>query len=58
MDNPWLPIIRHLLQAFAGALTARGIIDGSMEEAVVGFGVSASTIAWYYLEQRKKKAAP
>lgn len=58
MDNPWLPIIRHALQALAGALTARGVIDGSMEEAIVGLGVSAATILWYYLEQRRKRLEP
>lgn len=54
----WLPIIRHALQALAGALTTRGLIDGSMEEAIVGLGVSVATILWYYLEQRRKKAKP
>ena len=53
--NLWLPIIRHALQALAGALAARGLIDGSVEEAIVGFGVSAATILWYYLEQRRKR---
>lgn len=52
----WLPILRHALQAIAGFLAAKGIIDGSMEEAIVGFGVSAATIAWFWWERRKRSA--
>lgn len=51
----FLPIVRHLLQAVAGALAARGYIDDSISEAIIGLGVSAFTLAWWGIEKAIKQ---
>lgn len=40
-------IVRALLQAIAGALTARGItIENSATEAIIGGVIALGTVAW------------
>jgi hypothetical protein len=51
----FLPIVRHALQALAGALVAQGYLDASMTEAVIGLGVSAFTLAWWGIERSIKQ---
>lgn len=55
----FLPIVRHLLQAVAGALAARGYIDDSISEAIIGLGVSVFTLVWWGIEFviRKRREA-
>jgi hypothetical protein len=52
------PYLRHVLQIGAGALTTRGIIDASLEEALVGVGVSIFTFVWAYFARRNAKPLP
>lgn len=52
----FLPIVRHALQALAGALVAQGYLDASMTEAVIGLGVSAFTLAWWGIEKAIKQS--
>ena len=48
-------IVRALLQAIAGALTARGItIENSATEAIIGGVIALGTVVWSI---KSKKAA-
>lgn len=48
-----LPIIRHALTTAAGALVAKGLVDASMSDQVVGALMTLSTVAWSIIEKMK-----
>lgn len=52
-----ISIARHGGQLLAGILTTRGIIEGSMQETVIGIVVSVATLAWYLWDRSRKKTA-
>jgi phosphate/sulfate permease len=48
-------VVRALLQAIAGALTARGItIENSATEAIIGGVIALGTVAWSIKSKAKK----
>ena len=51
MDLTVLGVARHILQLAAGALLARGYIDASGVDLVIGAGVSAVTLGWYLVKR-------
>ncbi len=40
-------LLRHVLQLAAGALVARGFIEASMVESVVGGALALTSAGWY-----------
>jgi hypothetical protein len=52
-----ISIARHGGQLLAGILTTRGIIEGSMQETVIGIVVSLATLAWYLWDRSRNKTA-
>lgn len=52
-----LPIIRHTLTTAAGALVAKGLVDASMTDQVVGALMTLGTVGWSIIE-KMKTAAP
>lgn len=50
------PYARHVIQLLAGALTTHGFIHSSLEQMLVGAGVSVFTLVWAYFARRN--AAP
>lgn len=50
------PYVRHALQLGAGALVARGIIDASMAELLIGSVASLFSFAWMWFA--RKPATP
>jgi hypothetical protein len=48
--------VRMGIQAGAGALVARGFIDNSVSEALIGGLMSLSSVAWWLVWNRKRKA--
>lgn len=49
------PYLRHALQLGAGALVARGTIDASMAELLVGSVASAFAFAWMWFSRKPAK---
>lgn len=48
-------IVRALLQAIAGALTARGVtIENSATEAIIGGIIALGTVVWSIKSKAKK----
>lgn len=47
-----LGITRHLLTMAAGVLVARGVIDASAADTLVGAGAAIVGVAWSVLEKR------
>ena len=48
-----LSIARHGGQLLAGYLISKGIIDGSMQETIIGLVVSAATLGWFLYSKKK-----
>jgi hypothetical protein len=48
------PVLRHALAAGAGALMARGYIDATGAEMLVGLGLSVANFGWYVVEKKVK----
>ncbi len=48
-----VPVLRHVLQIGAGALVAKGAIDESVAQQLVGLGVSVGTLIWYGWSKKK-----
>lgn len=46
-------IVRAGLQGLAGALVAKGIVDASITEPLVGAGLSIAGLVWSYFAHRK-----
>lgn len=46
-------MVRHALTALGGVLVARGVIDESLVEPLVGTGLAAFGVAWSLLENQK-----
>ncbi len=57
MDLTLIGAARHMLQLGAGALLARGFIDASGVDMVVGAGVSAVTLGWYLVKRYMARKA-
>lgn len=56
LTNPAVTgVARHLLQVGAGVLLAHGYIDASGVDVIVGFGLSALTLASYLIPRLVKK---
>lgn len=45
-------IVRHFLQLGAGALAAKGVVDGGATELIIGAGMSIATLAWYLITSK------
>lgn len=54
--STFLPTLRHVFQYGAGFLTSKGVIDGSLEETVVGIGVGVVTLVWWFVTKQKPEA--
>ncbi len=50
------PVLRHVLQFVAGALVMKGYIDEGTSEAVVGIGMGAFTVLWFFLTKPSANA--
>ena len=47
-------LLRHGLQLGAGALVARGYLEASMVESVVGAALTLATAGWYVAAGRRR----
>jgi hypothetical protein len=50
-----LGIVRHILTLVGGGFVAKGHIDASTAETVVGALISLSGVAWSILEKNNRK---
>lgn len=57
MDLTIVGVVRHLLQLGAGALLARGVIDASGVDLIVGAGVSLVTLGSYLVKRYSARKA-
>jgi hypothetical protein len=53
MPDPFIGLLRHVLQIAGGVLMARGIIDPTGWDLVVGAATSAATAGSYLYSRRR-----
>lgn len=53
MQDLTLGLLRHALQLAGGVLIARGVVDPTGWDLVVGAATSAATAGWYLWSRRR-----
>jgi hypothetical protein len=50
----WLGLARHILTALGGVFVARGYIDASSADAVVGAAITLGGVAWSVADKKMR----